>query len=380
LQSFPVSYTQTTDIEFNAKSSLIKIAFLDVGQGDTVVISCPETFEAIVVDCIDANAVLEYLEQEQISYLRGIVITHLHADHYSSVADLLANYQLVPGLQLSKTIVFFNEIFNQKNLQVLIQDEDQHSSAIITPGKVTPLQNLISWRDHNKSQYAYLHFQAGPSPFEEFLVGSIQVLHPCAADFRKLEAKGLNNTSIVLRVSGLRSSALLTGDLEPDGWQYLRANHSDLRSDILKFPHHGGAWRVPDTKSLLDAVQPSVVVISVGTKGENYKHPNKDVFDVLSSPSYAHIRVLCTQATNQCQSSVSDQKKSVLECLDKQASTRNYKRIGSRSGCPCAGTVIVELGDKAHVVQPTTRFHQDSIIRPHFQRHKCFLPSTSSSE
>ena len=143
MQSFPVSYTQTTDIEFNAKSSLIKIAFLDVGQGDTVVISCPETFEAIVVDCIDANAVLEYLEQEQISYLRGIVITHLHADHYSSVADLLANYQLVPGLQLSKTIVFFNEIFNQKNLQVLIQDEDQHSSAIITPGKVTPLQNLI---------------------------------------------------------------------------------------------------------------------------------------------------------------------------------------------------------------------------------------------
>jgi beta-lactamase superfamily II metal-dependent hydrolase len=41
--------------------SRIRIAFLDVGQGDTIVVSSPETREAVVIDCIDADAVLEYL-------------------------------------------------------------------------------------------------------------------------------------------------------------------------------------------------------------------------------------------------------------------------------------------------------------------------------
>lgn len=51
---------------FEGKVPIIKIAFLDVGQGDTVVISCSDTHEAIVVDCVDAKAVLNYLKHESI--------------------------------------------------------------------------------------------------------------------------------------------------------------------------------------------------------------------------------------------------------------------------------------------------------------------------
>ncbi len=356
----------------NINSSVIKIAFLDVGQGDTIVVSCSETHEAFVVDCIDADAVLEYLQQEQILYLRGVIITHLHSDHYNGVADLLANYGLVPGLHVCDVLAF-NEIFNQKNLQVLINDRDSHSSEALVLRKMTPLQDLMSWRDQNKSKYAYLQFQAGPLPFKGTLAGNIQLLHPYAADFRRLEAKGLNNTSIILRIRGPGSSTLLTGDLEPNGWQYLQANQSDLRSDILKFPHHGGAWNATNTKSLLDAVKPSVVVISVGSDGEKYNHPNEEVFRVLSSPPYSHIRILCTQATNQCQESVLDQKQSVIQHLNRLANSRGYERIGSKRGCPCAGTIVIELGDEACVVQPITAYHQDSIIRLHFHTHKCVL-------
>jgi len=53
---------------------VIKVAFLDVGQGDTTIITCPETHEAIVVDCVDDLAVIEYLEREQIRNLRGVII------------------------------------------------------------------------------------------------------------------------------------------------------------------------------------------------------------------------------------------------------------------------------------------------------------------
>ena len=96
MDNSPVSYDEIVKTGVLREAPIIRIAFLDVGQGDTIVISSPETSEAIVVDCIDANAVLEYLEQEETKYLRGIVITHLHDDHYCQVDDLLFRANLVP--------------------------------------------------------------------------------------------------------------------------------------------------------------------------------------------------------------------------------------------------------------------------------------------
>src|SRR5260370_33247521 len=113
--------------ESDPSSLTIKVAFLDVGQGDTIVISCSETHEAFVVDCIDADAVLEYLEQEQIQFLRSIIVTHLHADHYSGVADLLENYALVPELHACE-ILAYNEFSNQKDWERLHIEDDMHAT------------------------------------------------------------------------------------------------------------------------------------------------------------------------------------------------------------------------------------------------------------
>ena len=43
------------NIESDEILPIVKIAFLDVGQADTIVITCPETQEAIVVDCVNAD-------------------------------------------------------------------------------------------------------------------------------------------------------------------------------------------------------------------------------------------------------------------------------------------------------------------------------------
>ncbi len=99
--------------------SVIKIAFLDVGQGDTMIISCPDTHEAIVVDCVDDYAVLEYFEKEQIRNLRGVIITHIHADHYKGVANLLYNCASVVGTQGCEVLASSEEIVDPK---VLMKD------------------------------------------------------------------------------------------------------------------------------------------------------------------------------------------------------------------------------------------------------------------
>lgn len=350
-----------------------------MGQADTIVISCSETQEAIVVDCVNARAVLTYLALEQIKYLRGIIITHLHADHYSGVANLLNNYHPVDGLQECE-VVAFNEVFNQKNLKQLMPDTDGHSSGYEQPlvggKKFTPisLSNLFDWCKLHKLKCANLKVERRSLPFEGTLAKSLQLLHPYFADYLDLKTKNLNNTSVVLRVSGPGSSALLTGDIEPEGWQHLLTNHPNLQSDLLKFPHHG-AWKDADVDELLDNIQPSVVVISVGSEGYKYKHPNSHVFTALFK--HPNIRVLCTQATDQCRNAVLDNRDAVLQQLRSQADTNGYSVIGSKQGCPCAGTVIVELSDEVRVLQPEKNFHRQSIIEPHFEEHKCNIEDDS---
>lgn len=366
------SCKKTVGTEYDEKSPIIKIAFLEVGQGDTIVISCPSTHEAVVVDCVDADAVLDYFKAEQIMYLRGLIITHLHADHYSGVSSLLDSYYLVPGLQECEVVVF-NEILDKRNLDKLILDSDNHGGGTKRSLK-TFLRNLQEWlkrgeQEQGKVRCASLKIERRPLSIDGTLARSLELVHPRMSDLLGLDPEGMNNTSGVLRITGPGSSALLTGDLEPKGWLQLQANQSELRCDVLKFPHHGGAWRELDANNLLDNVKPSIVVISVGTDGKKYNHPNPEVFTALHKRP--HIHLLCTQATNQCQVSVLDKQNTVIDQFKAHADKNGRQFIRSNRGCPCAGTVIIELGNEARVIQPEIQFHRESIIKPHFWDHQC---------
>lgn len=131
MKDLPIS--STVETELAKRLSAIKIAFLDVGQGDTIVISDSETREAIVVDCIDADAVLDYLKLEKIVYLRGIFITHLHNDHYSQVDSLIKRYNVVPNLEECEKLAFRYIDKKRKDYKELLQDADGHQDQEKSP-------------------------------------------------------------------------------------------------------------------------------------------------------------------------------------------------------------------------------------------------------
>lgn len=60
-----------------------------------------------------------------------------------------------------------------------------------------------------------------------------------------------------------------------------------------------------------------------------------------------------------------------MQQLEAEAGKSGYLMIASRRGCPCAGTVIIELGDDLRVLPPEVNFHREHIIRPYFRGHKC---------
>jgi competence protein ComEC len=83
-----------------------------------------------------------------------------------------------------------------------------------------------------------------------------------------------NDRSLVLRVRVGDRWVLLAGDLEADGERRLLASGAELRSDVLKLPHHGS--RSSSTRALLDAVAPRVTVASAPCAGR-YAMPHPAV-------------------------------------------------------------------------------------------------------
>lgn len=332
---------------------MLHIAFLNVGQGDTIVVCNPQTSEAIVVDCLNPLAALDLLQCEKVHRVRAVVITHLHVDHYDGLVRFLKGCQ---SRGIDWDAVYFYWISQVKQLKRLLDDDDGHSQAIE--------DNPILWQKKKMRTYQTLRSWAR-EPGNEDRVRSpdlldevnspgiiLERLHPVYAKIGHLETFGLNNVSVVLRVSSGGSSALLTGDLEPDGWDVLMESIPDLSSDVLKFPHHG-AWKRDDVDALLDQVRPEIVIMSVGTVGHQYDHPNSHVFDALKRR--VEIEVLCTQATKKCTPEPDKVQDRVLFLL---AGIENkFTGVATNKGCHCASTVIVELDDRAQIIHPPRDAH-----------------------
>ena len=347
---------------------IVRVAFLDVGQGDTTVISIPKTREAVVVDCADAKAVLNYFKREGIQTLRGIIITHLHLDHYSGVIELLDNLE---NDELFCERFLCHQPRVDKKFEQRIQKDD-HSEPVdnINKNKIKDtLRSLKTWMKQNPDKCNDLTKQPHlPMPLPDV----IELLHPQFTSISEMMLSGLNNTSGVLSIKGMSCNTLLMSDLEATGWEDLRKQDFDLQHTVLKFPHHG-SWKETDLADLLDKIQPELVVISVGTSGEKYNHPNLHVLTEIAQRK--NITLYCTQATVHCDAHIRTKQMSLVEKHQQQQKTVDSFLV-LHKGCQCAGTVIVDLGESLVVLQPEANFHSNLIDS--FATPRCRLSITSS--
>jgi competence protein ComEC len=101
---------------------------------------------------------------------------------------------------------------------------------------------------------------------------SIEVLWPPQASGTPVTSG--NDDSVVLRLIYGSTSILLAGDIEQRAEEALVESGTDLRSDVLKVPHHGS--KTSSTQPFLEAVSPRYAVISVGERSR-FGHPHKSV-------------------------------------------------------------------------------------------------------
>ncbi len=225
----------------------LTVSIMDVGQGDAIFVHSPEGHQILIDGGPSAQAAMEALGRELPFWDRSldlVVLTHPEEDHLVGLVRVLERYDVE---------------------QVMAGPIDTDSAAY------GEWQRLIAEKD-----IAYVEASAGA--WADLGDGAIlRVLGPPEGGLQDAEAD-LNNNSLVLKLSWGRLSFLLTGDLETEGEDALLDSRQDLRAAVLKVPHHGAANS--SSEPFLDAVQPTVAVISVG-EDNTFRHPAFETLERL---------------------------------------------------------------------------------------------------
>jgi competence protein ComEC len=221
---------------------------LDVGNGLAVVVRTSE--HALVYDAgpswgSDSDSgdriVVPFLRGEGLSRLDALVVSHADDDHAGGAISVAALRE--PAWLLSS-----------------LPAED----AIHGPGAaLTRCAAGQSWV-WDGVEFAVIHPAAEIGP-RAIVAGAT----PGATKRRKL-----NDESCVLRIATRAGAALLTGDIEARSESEMLRREPQLDARFLLVPHHGS--RTSSTADFIDAVAPSVGLVSVGHRNR-FRHPNPAV-------------------------------------------------------------------------------------------------------
>lgn len=231
------------------------VTFLDVGQGDAILIRLPYDQEIYLIDTggtirlnkeewqrkkhefsVGNDILIPYLQKEGIKKIDKLIVTHGDADHIGAAQELLSN------------ITVKEVVFGRKEQEAILEKAVK-KQALEKEVKISEVGEGESWR-LNEAEFF--------------------VLAPTGKE------RSENNASIVLwaKLGGI--TWLFTGDLEEEGEKGLVATYPDLRADVLKVAHHGS--NTSSITPFLSAVQPNIAIISVGERNR-YGHPHKEVIE-----------------------------------------------------------------------------------------------------
>ena len=221
----------------------ITVSFLDVGQGDAILIRSPEGKTALV-DAGPNNGIVNLLKEKGVESIDLAVVSHHHADHISGMAAVIEKYK-------PKFYADSNSSHTSTAYRRLLEAVDRAGCKLVEPRKDS----------ERKIQLGSVLLRLFPQPEED--------------------KKNENNNSIGIRLEYDEFSVLLTGDSEQmeRAWWLEHAEASLYhQATIMKAAHHGS--RNGTDEGWLKATSPKLVVISCGA-GNSYGHPHEKTLKLL---------------------------------------------------------------------------------------------------
>lgn len=224
---------------------IYEIHFVDVGQGDAILVTTPE--KTLLVDGGRRDTgITDYLDALEIEEIDIVIGTHPHADHIGGLIDVFYNFEV--GEIIDPGTVHTTNTYNEY-LELI-----DFYNIPYTEGRKGMERDL--------GENAFMEIIYPPEPIPTH------------------QSSRLNNASIVARVTLGEITLLLTGDAEKEAESDMLDDPGLLASDILKVGHHGS--KTSSTANFLEAVQPEVSVIMCGEDNQ-YGHPHSEALARLNA-------------------------------------------------------------------------------------------------
>ncbi|MEK7584765.1 MAG: MBL fold metallo-hydrolase [Patescibacteria group bacterium] len=222
----------------------LAVHFLDVGQGDAILIQLPDGPQ-VLIDAGADNSVLFGLGENLPWWDRTIeyaVVTHPDLDHFGGFFGVVEKYSVGRFL--------YNNDGGKGLFKMLHESIEARkiASAIIGQGYVLEWPSGVTLR--------FLWPQAG------------------------YESEDTNARSLTALLTWHDAAMLLTGDLPVAEEQMLVQAYPDLHAQVLKVGHHGS--KGSSGAVFLETVRPELCIISAG-KDNSFGHPHPETLSRLEA-------------------------------------------------------------------------------------------------
>lgn len=223
-------------------STNVTIKFIDVGQGEAILIALPE--KTMLIDAGPTGSapkiaqVLQEFGRNKIDYL---VATHPDEDHIGGMADVISNTQIGTIYAPNKT----NNTATYRKFLTAIQNNNLQIT-------LAEAETIIDQTDSYK----------------------LEILWP------KKDANfpDTNDYSIIIKLTVGNKTFLFTGDAPTNA--ILNSNPGHI--DVLKLSHHGS--RTGTTEQLVRKLSPTYAILSYAVDNP-YGHPMQSVLNALRKHS-----------------------------------------------------------------------------------------------
>ena len=266
----------------------LQIQFIDVGQGDSVLITTPNKQLVLVDGGPETNNNLESVIASKFYFtqcnINTIVATHPHKDHIKGLSKVLDMCN-VKNIFLTKDyyesldyLDFLQKVKAEKSNVKYVETSDKFIIDNVTFTVLWPDYGILT-SDENLECTA---LQTCTTP----TCTNIKIYNLLPNP--PVNCANPNYVSIVLKMSYKNFDTLLTGDAEDPILEKLKITN---KVEILKTPHHG-AYDSLDT-NLINKLNPLIAIVSVG-KNNVYHHPSPKVLGAFSNRK---IKTLVTKDT-----------------------------------------------------------------------------------
>lgn len=261
-------------IVLHGKQSSLSVVFLDVGQGDAILIS--QGGQQVLIDGgKDGKLLLEKLGKYLPFWDRNIetvIETHPDQDHIGGLIDVLNAYNVGSVLETEMK----NDSQTFKKLEEVISDNKIEK---------VEAKKGIEIKFSNDS--------------------ILKILYPLES-VTDVDVNDTNMHSVVAKLTDGKNKFLFTGDFPTTQDDLFLSSGEDLSADFLKISHHGSKYATSD--EFLNSVKPTEAIISVG-KNNSYGHPNQEVLqrllthkiNILRTDERGDIIYECKNPKDKCQ-------------------------------------------------------------------------------